>query len=46
MKSNVSGAIIPLGPLVVVITLTLKLVGVVIDGIVGTENLILFDEMS
>jgi len=46
MKSNVSGAIIPLGPLVVVSTLTLKLVRVVIAVIVGTENLILFDEIS
>ena len=43
---NVIGSIIPLGPLVVVITLIFKFVGVVIDGIDGIENFTFVDETN
>jgi hypothetical protein len=43
---KVIGSIIPLGPLVVVIALMFKFVGVVIDGIDGIENLTLVDETN
>ena len=43
---KVIGSIIPLGPLVVVIALMFKFVGVVIDGIDGIENLTLVDDTN